>query len=98
MVGGLLFWQTKDSPHFWNYRRRFIVSLNADNLSPICHWTPLRRHWHHVVSLVGERPGRVVNKWWGRVVQTGIKAGSRVLVYYVNTGNSRVVDHVVVLD
>lgn len=50
------------------------------------------------MSLVGERPGRVVNKWWGRVVQTGIKAGSRVLVYYVNTGNSRVVDHVVVLD
>jgi hypothetical protein len=29
MVAGLLFWQTKDSPHFWNYTRRFVV--NAEN-------------------------------------------------------------------
>jgi hypothetical protein len=42
-------------------------------------------------------PGRVVNKW-GEVVQTAIKPGTRVLVYYMNTGDSRVVDHVVVLD
>ena len=42
-------------------------------------------------------PGRVINKW-GQVVQTAIKPGSRVLVYYMNTGASRVVDHVVVLD
>jgi hypothetical protein len=41
--------------------------------------------------------GRVVNKW-GQVVQTAIKPGARVLVYYMNTGNSRMVDHVVVLD
>jgi hypothetical protein len=27
MVAGLLCWQTKDSLHFWNYRRRFIVNL-----------------------------------------------------------------------
>ena len=42
-------------------------------------------------------PGRIVNKW-GQVVQTTIKPGTRVLVYYTNTGDSRVVDHVVVLD
>jgi hypothetical protein len=42
-------------------------------------------------------PGRVINKW-GQVIQTAIRPGSRVLVYYMNTGDLRVVDHVVVLD
>jgi hypothetical protein len=42
-------------------------------------------------------PGRVVNKW-GQVVRTAIKPSTRVLVYYMNIGDSRVVDHVVVLD
>jgi hypothetical protein len=42
-------------------------------------------------------PGHVIDKW-GQVVQTVIKPGSRVLVYYMNTGASRVIDHVVVLD
>jgi hypothetical protein len=32
----------------------------------------------------------------GEVIQTAIKPGSRVRVYYVNMGDSRVVDHVVV--
>ena len=41
-------------------------------------------------------PGHVVNKA-GEIVQTAIKPGRRVRVYYVNTGDSRVVDHVVVL-
>jgi hypothetical protein len=40
-------------------------------------------------------PGHIVNKK-GEVVRTAIKAGARVRVYYVNTGGSRVVDHVVV--
>jgi hypothetical protein len=39
--------------------------------------------------------GHVVNKA-GEVVHTPIKPGSRVHVYYTNTGDSRVVDHVVV--
>jgi len=39
--------------------------------------------------------GRVVNKN-GDVIQTAIKPGTHVRVYYVNTGDSRVVDHVVV--
>jgi Xaa-Pro aminopeptidase len=40
-------------------------------------------------------PGHIVNKK-GEVVRTAIKPGARVRVYYVNTGGSRVVDHVVV--
>jgi hypothetical protein len=42
-------------------------------------------------------PGHVVNKA-GEVIQTAIKPGARVRVYYANMGDSRVVDHVVVLD
>ena len=40
-------------------------------------------------------PGHVVNKN-GEVIQTGIKPGTRVRVYYVNMGDLRLVDHVVV--
>ena len=39
--------------------------------------------------------GRVVDQA-GKVVQTAIKPGTRVRVYYINTGDSRMVDHVVV--
>ena len=46
-------------------------------------------------SYVLKGPGHVVNKN-GEVIQTAIKPGARVRVYYVNTGDSRVVDHVVV--
>jgi len=46
-------------------------------------------------SYVLKGRGRVVNKE-GEVIQTAIRPGSRVRVYYVNTGDSRVVDHVVV--
>jgi hypothetical protein len=42
-------------------------------------------------------PGRVVNKE-GEVIQTAIKPGTRVRVYYANMGDLRMVDHVVVLD
>ena len=41
--------------------------------------------------------GHVVNKL-GEIIQTGIKPGTRVRVYYANIGNFRMVDHVVVLD
>ena len=40
--------------------------------------------------------GHVVNRA-GEVVQTAIRPGSHVRVYYINTGDSRVVDHVGVL-
>ena len=42
-----------------------------------------------------EGSGYVVNKK-GESVQTGIKPGTHVLVYYANAGGSRVIDHVVV--
>ena len=42
-------------------------------------------------------PGHVVNKA-GEVVQTALKPGTRVRVYYIDTGHSRVVDHVVVVE
>ncbi|MGB9475094.1 MAG: hypothetical protein WCE87_08500 [Candidatus Udaeobacter sp.] len=40
-------------------------------------------------------PGHVVNKY-GEVIQTAIKPGTRVRVFYVNMGDLRMVDHVVV--
>jgi tRNA splicing endonuclease len=41
--------------------------------------------------------GRVLDKA-GKVVQTAIKPGARIRVYYAHTGDSRAVDHVVLLD
>ena len=52
---------------------------------------------NHPGRYVLNGPGHVVDKS-GRVVQTAIKPGTRVLVYYISTGDLRMVDHVVVLD
>ena len=41
--------------------------------------------------------GHVLNKS-GQVVQTAIKPGARVRVYYANMGDLRTIDHVVLLD
>ena len=41
--------------------------------------------------------GHVLNKA-GQVVQTAIKPGARVRVYYANTSDLRMIDHVVVID
>ena len=41
--------------------------------------------------------GHVLNKA-GQVVQTAIKPGARVRVYYANMGDLRTIDHVVLLD
>jgi hypothetical protein len=46
-------------------------------------------------SYVLNGPGHVVNKS-GKVIRTAIKPGTRVRVYYVNMGDLRMVDHVVV--
>ena len=46
-------------------------------------------------SYVLNGPGHVVNKK-GQLIQTAIKPGTHVRVYYVNAGDSRLVDHVVV--
>ena len=40
-------------------------------------------------------PGHVVNKK-GEIVQTAIKPGTHVQIFYANVGDSRTVDHVVV--
>ena len=42
-------------------------------------------------------PGHVLDKE-GRIVQTRIRPGARIRVYYMNTGASRAVDHVVLID
>jgi hypothetical protein len=44
-----------------------------------------------------EGPGRVLDKT-GRVVQTAIKPGARVRVYYANAGDLRMIDHVMIID
>ena len=41
--------------------------------------------------------GHVVNKA-GEIVETAIKPGTRVRVYYANMGDLRMIDHVVVVD
>ena len=41
--------------------------------------------------------GHVVDKA-GKVVQTAIKPGARVRVYYAHTSDLRTIDHVVLLD
>jgi len=46
-------------------------------------------------SYVLNGPGHVVNKN-GELIQTAIKPGAHVRVYYVSTGDSRMIDHVVV--
>ena len=46
-------------------------------------------------SYILNGPGHVVNKN-GQLIQTAIKPGTHVRVYYVSTGDSRLVDHVVV--
>ena len=40
-------------------------------------------------------PGNVVNRK-GEVINTAIKPGTKVQIYYANVGDSRMVDHVVV--
>jgi hypothetical protein len=46
-------------------------------------------------SYVLSGPGHVMNKK-GEVIQTAIKPGTRVRVFYVSAGDSRMVDHVVI--
>src|SRR5215467_10736554 len=41
--------------------------------------------------------GHVVNKA-GEIVQTAIKPGTRVRIYYADLGDLRMIDHVVVID
>jgi hypothetical protein len=47
MVGGLLFWRTKDSPHFWNY----IVKLRGPFDSAVHTTAPDSSNMHQVDDL-----------------------------------------------
>ena len=51
----------------------------------------------HPARYVLNGPGHVVDKA-GRIVQTAVKPGARVLIYYSAMGDLRTVDHIVVLD
>jgi hypothetical protein len=42
-------------------------------------------------------PGRILDRT-GKVVQTAIKPGARVRVFFAHTSDSRAIDHVVLLD
>ena len=48
-------------------------------------------------TYVLNEPGHVVDKA-GAVVKTAVKPGTRVRIYFANTGNQHLIDHVVVLD
>ena len=49
------------------------------------------------VRYVLNGPGHVLNKA-GNIVQTAIKPGTRVRVYYADMGDLRMIDHVIVID
>src|SRR6058998_826929 len=67
----------------------------AANYQPFKTLVVREDHSNRPGSYVLNGPGHVVNKN-GQVVQTAIKPGTHVRVYYVSTGDSRLVDHVVV--
>jgi hypothetical protein len=48
-------------------------------------------------SYVLNGPGHIVDKT-GALVQTAVRPGARVRVYYTNAGDQRMIDHAVVLD
>jgi hypothetical protein len=48
-------------------------------------------------SYVLNGPGHIVDKT-GALVQSAVRPGARVRVYYTNAGDQRMIDHVVVLD
>ena len=52
---------------------------------------------NNAVRYVLNGRGHVVNKT-GEIVQTAIKPGTRVRVYYADMGDLRMIDHVVVVD
>lgn len=79
-----------------------IIKMTAEEGAAAC-YQPLRTlviredNSKSAERYVLNGPGHVLNKT-GQVVQTAIKPGARVRVYYAHTGDSRAVDHVVLLD
>ena len=69
----------------------------AANYQPIRTLVIREDNSQNAARYVVNGPGRVLNKA-GQVVQTAIKPGARVRVYYANTSDLRTIDHVVLLD
>jgi hypothetical protein len=67
----------------------------AANYQPHKTLVVLEDHSNTPGNYVLNGPGHVVDKH-GDVNTTAIKPGTHVRVYYLNEGNARVVDHVVV--
>jgi hypothetical protein len=79
-----------------------IIKMTAEE-GAVASYQPLRTlviredNSNYPGRYVLEAPGRVLNKA-GQAVQTSVKPGTRVRVYYANTGDLRAIDHVVLLD
>jgi hypothetical protein len=68
---------------------------SAANYQPIKTLVVLEDHSNAPGTYVLNGRGHVVNKK-GEVIQTAIKPGTKVHIYYANVGDSRTVDRVVV--
>src|SRR5438552_11505690 len=68
----------------------------AANYQPFKTLVVREDHSNRPGSYVLEGAGHVVNRK-GELVQTAVKAGTRVHLYFVDKGSSRVIDHVVVV-
>ena len=72
-----------------------IEDGSATNYQPVKTLVVLEDRSNSPGTYVLNGPGHVVNRY-GEVIQTAIKPGARVRVYYVNMGDLRMIDHVVV--
>ena len=68
---------------------------SAANYQPVKTLVVLQDRSNTPGTYVLNGPGHIVNKK-GEVIQTAIKPGTRVHIYYANAGDSRTVDRVVV--
>jgi hypothetical protein len=68
---------------------------SAANYQPLKTLVVLQDRSNVPGTFVLNGPGHIVNKK-GEVIQTAIKPGTRVHIYYANAGDSRTVDRVVV--
>ncbi len=74
---------------------RAIEEGSAANYQPVKTLVVRQDRSNAAGSYVLNGRGHVVNKY-GEVIQTAIKPGTRVRVYYVNMADLRMIDHVVV--
>jgi len=77
--------------------RTMIAEGAAASYQPCKTLVVLQENSNNAGRYVLNGRGHVVNKA-GEIVQTAIKPGTRVRVYYANMGDLRMIDHVVVMD